>query len=107
MESSKSLNLCENDCNVAQQIEIKFKDNGIPQGRTLLSHETLDELLVKKEIFKLVYFLIEETMIDSISRHFQSYTKHGASLCFLINLRMLQEMSEESLKCHQTNLHLK
>lgn len=93
-----------NDCSIEKQIEIKFKGCGIPRKRTLFSSEDLDELIINEEDnFQInVSFLIEDTMINCINQH-ELYTKHEAIFCSLFNLRTVQEMSEEILKCHCTS----
>ena len=99
----------ENCCNIEKQINIKFKDHGIPQKRTLFPIEALVEPIINEEDdFKMdVFFLIENVMIDCMHRHSELQTKHEATFNFLSNLHTPQKMSEETLKCHCTNLHLK
>lgn len=97
------------NCNIAKQIEIKFKDHGIPQKTTLFSKEASVEPIINEEDnFKMnVSFLIENAMIDCINRHSELQTKQEGTFSFLSNLHTPQKMSEETLKCHRTNLHLK
>lgn len=51
--------------------------------------------------------MIEDTVIKYISQHFELYSSQEVIYGFLYNLHRLEEMSEETLKCHCVNLHLK
>lgn len=45
----------ENHCNIAKQIEIKFKDHGSPQKRTLFSKEASVEPIINKTLSKWMF----------------------------------------------------
>lgn len=56
--------------------------------------------LLRKTIFKLFFFVIEDTAIGYECRCFQLYRNDKAIFGLLKNLHKLQEMAEKTLKCY-------